>query len=101
MVRMAARFALGSLLLFFATPARSEENFKTGDSFKDCADCPEMVVVPAGSFTMGSKEGEPGHDGTEAPQHQVTIAKPFAVARFAVTFTEWDACLGGRRMRRL
>jgi len=70
-----------------------EERLKPGQSFKDCAtDCPEMVVIPAGSFAMGSPQAEPGRDLTEAPQHIVTIAKPFAVSRFEVTFAEWDEC---------
>jgi len=76
-------------------PAGADERpFKPGQSsFKDCAtDCPEMVVIPAGSFTMGSPQAEPGHQLTEAPQHDVTIAKPFAVSKFQVTFAEWDAC---------
>ncbi len=65
----------------------------SGESFKDCPDCPEMVVVPAGSFTMGSPSSEPGRYKDEGPQHEVRIAKPFAVGRFAVTFAEWDACV--------
>lgn len=43
-----------------------------------------MVVVPAGSFTMGSNEDE-----SEKPPHKVTINAPFAVGRFAITFEEW------------
>jgi len=58
---------------------------------KDCRDCPEMVVVPAGRFTMGSP-GSEKHRGTEA-QHEVTIPAPFAVSRFEITFAEWDACV--------
>jgi formylglycine-generating enzyme required for sulfatase activity len=58
-----------------------------------CPTCPEMIVVPAGSFTMGSPESEPGRHSDESPQHRVTIAKPFAVGRFAVIFDEWDACV--------
>jgi formylglycine-generating enzyme required for sulfatase activity len=71
----------------------------SGESFKDCPECPEMVVVPAGSFLMGSPENEEGSDVDEGPQHAVTIGTPFAVGRFAVTFAEWDACLadGGCR----
>jgi formylglycine-generating enzyme required for sulfatase activity len=66
-------------------------------TFKDCAKhCPEMVVVPAGEFTMGSLEGrEHGHK-RETPQHKVTIAHPFAVSRFEVTFKQWDACAAAR-----
>jgi formylglycine-generating enzyme required for sulfatase activity len=64
----------------------------SGVSFKDCPDCPEMVVVPSGSFMMGSPKNEPEHQSSEEPQHNVTIAEPFVVGRFAVTFAEWDAC---------
>ena len=60
--------------------------------FRDCADCPEMVVVPAGTFMMGSPSGEPGWLDSEGPQRKVTIARPFAVGKFEVTFAEWDAC---------
>ncbi len=65
----------------------------SGESFKDCPDCPEMVVVPPGSFVMGSPASEPGRLPRESPQHNVTIAAPFAVGKFAVTFAEWDACV--------
>src|SRR5262249_52298601 len=54
--------------------------------------CPEMVVVPPGSFTMGSTESERAPE-TEGPQHRVTFSQPFAVGRFSVTFDEWDACV--------
>jgi formylglycine-generating enzyme required for sulfatase activity len=54
--------------------------------------CPEMVVAPAGSFTMGSPPGEPERFNNEV-QVPVTIARPFAVGKFAVTFAEWDACV--------
>ncbi len=52
--------------------------------FKDCVECPEMVEVPSGSFTMGS-------------HHRVQIGYPLAVGVYEVTFSEWDACvnLGG------
>ena len=52
-----------------------------------------MVVVPAGDFKMGSLDNEAGRDSDEGPQHAVTIAQPFAVGRFEVTFAEWDACV--------
>jgi formylglycine-generating enzyme required for sulfatase activity len=57
-----------------------------------CPMCPEMVVVPAGTFTMGSPPGERGRDPGEV-QLPVTIGRPFAVGKFAVTFDEWDACV--------
>ena len=64
----------------------------SGKSFKDCPECPEMVAIPAGHFMMGSPENEPERAKDEGPQHEVTIAKPFAAGKFAVTFSEWDAC---------
>lgn len=64
-----------------------------GASFRDGDMCPEMVVIPAGSFTMGSPDNEPGRTSSEGPQHRVTIKRAFAVGRFDVTFEEWDACV--------
>jgi formylglycine-generating enzyme required for sulfatase activity len=58
----------------------------------DCPDCPDMVVVPAGRYLMGSPASEPNRIGTEL-QRQVTIAYPFAVSQFDITFDEWDACV--------
>jgi formylglycine-generating enzyme required for sulfatase activity len=57
--------------------------------FEDCAGCPHMMVIPAGEFTMGSP---PSEQQAEA-QHRVTIAAPFAVSKFEITFEEWDACV--------
>ena len=59
--------------------------FKQGDSFSDCSSCPEMVVLPAGTFTMGSPPGEAGRTSDEGPLHEVTIGKPIAVGKFEVT----------------
>ena len=61
--------------------------------FKDCADCPEMVVVPEGEFMMGSPPTEKRAMPDEFPQHRVTIARPFAVSRYDLTFNDWDACV--------
>jgi formylglycine-generating enzyme required for sulfatase activity len=72
----------------------AERALKPQGSFRECArDCPEMIVVPAGTFTMGSPPTEPGRLDHEGPQHVVTIAKPFAVSKFDVTFADWDACV--------
>jgi formylglycine-generating enzyme required for sulfatase activity len=61
--------------------------------FKDHELGPEMVLIPAGKFLMGSSSSEAERDGNEGPQHIVTFAAPFAVGRFAVTFQEWDSCI--------
>jgi formylglycine-generating enzyme required for sulfatase activity len=68
---------------------------KPKESFTDCFDCPEMVVVPAGSFIMGSPPKEPERFNDEA-QVRVSIAAPFAAGKYAVTFDEWDACVADR-----
>jgi formylglycine-generating enzyme required for sulfatase activity len=60
-------------------------------TFKDCERCPEMVVIPAGEFTMGSPDSEPFR--AAETQHRVTIAAPFAVSKFEITFDQWDACV--------
>jgi formylglycine-generating enzyme required for sulfatase activity len=60
---------------------------KPKDSFRDCMNCPEI----AGRFTMGSPSNEPQRSKDEALA-QVSIAAPFAVGKYAVTFDEWDAC---------
>jgi formylglycine-generating enzyme required for sulfatase activity len=59
--------------------------------FQECADCPAMVVVPEGAFTMGSPADEPGRSDDEGPQHRVTIARMFAVGKFDVTKSEFAA----------
>jgi formylglycine-generating enzyme required for sulfatase activity len=52
-----------------------------------------MVVVPPGSFMMGSPVSEKLRASDEGPQHRVTIPKAFAVGKYEVTFDEWDACV--------
>jgi formylglycine-generating enzyme required for sulfatase activity len=67
-----------------------------GQTFRDCNyGCPEMVVVPSGSFTVGSPVSEAGRDSDEGPQHTVTVSRPFAVGKFEVTFDEWQQCVAG------
>jgi formylglycine-generating enzyme required for sulfatase activity len=68
-----------------------ERALKPKDTFKECDLCPEMVVVPAGSFTMGSPDSESSRDKDEGPQRTVTIARPFAVAKFEVTVDQYAA----------
>ncbi len=80
------RHVRGQVLSAEAERARKPMDFP----FKECTDCPEMVVVPAGTFLMGSLPGQGAN--TEQPQHRVTIARPFAVAIHELTFSQWDAC---------
>jgi len=60
--------------------------------FRDCEECPEMMRLEGGTFTMGSAASEAGHRAWEGPQREVTIA-PMAVGVREVTFAEWEACV--------
>ena len=62
-----------------------------GDVFRDCPECPEVVILPPGSFLMGSVKSD--QPWAERPAHLVTIGQPLAVGRYEVTFAEWDACV--------
>jgi len=87
-VAVAAPRAPQPLLIADAT---SDNGGAPGTVFRDCPQCPEMVIVPAGSFTMGSPESEIGHGKDERPQRLVSIPAPFAVGRFEVTRGEFAA----------
>jgi formylglycine-generating enzyme required for sulfatase activity len=114
MVRTGALMALlfGAGAFCGAAFAASPPAPAVGSTFKDCSNCPEMVVVPAGSFLMGStaedeareglsprlSQGRGANDkavqamlGWSLPQHKVTIAKPFAVGKFHVTHGQFAA----------
>jgi formylglycine-generating enzyme required for sulfatase activity len=60
-----------------------------GTFFRDCADCPEMVVIAPGRFMMGSPEGEEGRSDDEGPQREIILAGQLAVARFEVTVAQF------------
>jgi formylglycine-generating enzyme required for sulfatase activity len=60
-----------------------------GERFRDCADCPEMVVIGAGSFSMGSPQSEADRDADEGPQRSVTIQRSFALGRYELTVGEF------------
>ena len=79
--------------------AEQERLLKPGEQFSECENnCPQMRVIPAGTFPMGSALGTVNN--SERPMHSVSIAKPFAVGIYEVTIVEWNACAaaggGGR-----
>lgn len=80
----------GTLLLALAQSAFAQQS-QPGTAFRDCPTCPEMVVIPAGEFVMGSSKEESGQ-ADEKPQHKMRIAKPLAIGKLEVTFDQWDAC---------
>jgi len=85
------RLTLAALLAAASLPALAASD-APGTVFRDCkSSCPEMVVLPAGTFTMGTPDDEMGRQPDEGPLHPVTFAKPFAISRFQVTAGEWDA----------
>jgi len=67
-----------------ATPTTPES-----EVIRDCPSCPEMLVLPAGSFTMGDNRG----DRSEKPAHKVSIKRPFAIGKYEVTTGQWNECV--------
>lgn len=112
---------LTCLVLIAAELSAAETHFTVGEHtvaplevFQDCAECPEMIVLPMGKFTMGAtledsallaryfpkpKAGEPSVFTQEGPPHEVLIDQPIAMGRNEVTNEEWMACVddGGCR----
>ncbi len=77
---------IGAAVVILSAAAAADR--QPGDVFRDCPECPEMVVIGAGSFVMGS-DGRHRH---ERPAHPAAIVNPFAMGRYEVTFDEWAAC---------
>ena len=98
-IRLKASEAAGAAAKPAPTPSPAQlfvgvypKAYNPGDVFKDCEACPEMVVVPTGTFTMGDLQGSGATD--EKPVHTVTIARPFGVGTYEVTQGEWRALMG-------
>jgi formylglycine-generating enzyme required for sulfatase activity len=118
------RIPVFALLIAFASPASTESptlvasidpaSLAPLEMFKECDVCPEMVVVPLGSFMMGAKPEESrnpfdfygenagnrmrGPDELniiphEHPRHPVDMDIPYAIARNEATYAEWMACV--------
>ena len=76
--------ALIAVVLVGAAPAQDAVERE----FKECPECPVMLGIPGGSFTMGSPANEAGRFDTEGPQHDVSV-KAFALGKFNVTTEEF------------
>jgi formylglycine-generating enzyme required for sulfatase activity len=72
-----------------------EGELRPGKVFKDCSDCPPMVVIPAGSFEMGSNSG----NSDAKPVHRAMIGKAFAIGQSEVTQGQWRAIMGNNPSR--
>ncbi|MBM3513551.1 MAG: formylglycine-generating enzyme family protein [Alphaproteobacteria bacterium] len=80
-------------LLLVALPAAAQQ------TFRDCADCPEIVVIPAGTFVMGAPDDEPDRQRWDGPPTKITIAKPFALATYETTRHQYAAFMRESRHR--
>lgn len=85
-----------SLALCF--PARGDARSIPARVFRDCASCPQMVPIPAGSFVMGAPKSEDGSDDLERPQVRIAV-RHFALGRFPVTLGEYAAFVAETRRR--
>ena len=95
------------LVLYGGTIFATQESFvvptKPGTNFRECArDCPLMVVVPAGTFIMGTDRLDVEGDGREGPPHTVTFERPFAIGVYDVTRAEFAVFIRetGYRMKK-
>jgi formylglycine-generating enzyme required for sulfatase activity len=80
-----------------AQPAAKTAPAAASGESKDCAACPVMISLSAGSFTMGSNSDDP----SEKPPHHVTLAAPFAIGKYEVTVEQWNACADANACPRL
>ena len=97
--RAAALAFAGALLLGLAAAPASAQTpggsllakaaQKSGKPFKECDECPEMVVIPPGNYWMGRDDGK----SVETPAVPVAILKSFALSRFEITWDQWLACV--------
>lgn len=71
-------------------------DLRPGKTFKDCAECPEMMVLPAGTYWQGSAEDSEMALSMEKPRRQITITEPFAVGVYEITMAQWDACVADK-----
>jgi formylglycine-generating enzyme required for sulfatase activity len=82
--KVAAEIKVAAAQALLAEIAAKNEAAGVGRLLRDCPDCPELVVVPAGQAHLGEK--------WTRSFIEVTIKVPFAVGKFEVTFAEMDAC---------
>ena len=85
---------VGAMAMALNVLAAHADDLRPGQVFQDCDECPEMVVIPAGIFEMGTPaSAEPGNDSAR-PLHTVSIMKAFALGKTEVTKRQWRAVMG-------
>ena len=72
---------------------RLEPGKGSSQSFTDCSNCPEMVVIPNGQSLMGSRPESDGYRSEEAPVHRIHILRPLAISKNVISAGNWRACV--------
>jgi formylglycine-generating enzyme required for sulfatase activity len=92
----------------FVLKPEAERALQPRGTFQECGPktrCPQMTVLPPGSYLRGSPDGsgglqgdvaEPGRGSDEGPRMEVTIKQPFAVSTYEITWDDWEACVAMR-----
>jgi len=65
------------------------QKLSAGTAFRDCADCPEMIVIPPGKFEMGLADFRKARRPTEGPAREVSIPGTFAIGKTEVTWSQY------------
>jgi formylglycine-generating enzyme required for sulfatase activity len=76
-----------------ALSPEAERALKPLQTFSECGECPVMIVIPAGMFTMGSPDSDADRKPEELPYHAVTISSAFAASEFEISFEQWNTCV--------
>jgi formylglycine-generating enzyme required for sulfatase activity len=99
LIRAFPLFAAAIAFWAAAAGAVAAQSRAPGTVFRDCPQCPELVVLPPGNFEMGSPSGEAMRHDDEGPRRTVRIGEAFALGKYEVTFEEYEACIadGGCR----
>ncbi|WP_375204696.1 SUMF1/EgtB/PvdO family nonheme iron enzyme [Hyphococcus sp.] len=74
-------------------PQSASAETTSGDYFRDCANCPDMATIAAGSFKMGAPQSEVGAGAAERPMRDVSFSYGFALSAREITYAQWDACV--------
>ncbi|HEX6996318.1 MAG TPA: SUMF1/EgtB/PvdO family nonheme iron enzyme [Gammaproteobacteria bacterium] len=78
-----------------SNPAPQSQTWTPGQTFQECRNCPEMIVLPAGTFVMGSPPDDPMRRDNEVRQ-EIAFERPFAMSTTPVTWNQWEACVRDR-----
>ena len=79
-----------------AAPTAASAQLRAGDVFRDCAACPQMVVIPAGRFTMGSPAYEDERYPFEGPTRELNVPS-FAMGRYEVSREQFQTYVSSTR----